>query len=178
MTVRLNNVVGRKFLYAILLLQFFVVGCKLTHPKLVYGPNLVPTPSEISLAPDIPKASGWDQAKLNSAMSFMDSAGTTSVIVVQDGELVAEWGETDKISSLHSVRKSIVSSLYGIAIEKGLIDIDLTLEELGIDDRNPPLSEQEKKARLEDLLTSRSGIYHPSIQDDNGTIPSTWLTPT
>jgi len=42
---------------------------------------------------------------------------------------------------------------------------------LGIDDENPPLSSQEKQGRLEDLLTARSGIYHPSIKDDNGLSP-------
>ena len=93
------------------------------------------------------------------------------MIVIDDGQLVAEWGYTDKRISAHSVRKSIVSAFYGIAQEKGLLDTRNTLEELGIDDQDPPLSPVERQARLVDLLTSRSGIYHDSVRDDGGGRP-------
>ena len=79
---------------------------------------------------------------------------------------MAEWGDTSLVSSVHSVRKSIVSVLYGIAIERGLIDQSLTLAELGIDDV-PPLTDQERQATLDDILASMSGIYHPSVRDDD-----------
>ncbi len=38
--------------------------------------------------------------------------------------------------------------------------------ELGVDDAKPPLSDQEKQARLVDLFTARSGIYHHSVKAD------------
>lgn len=41
-----------------------------------------------------------------------------------------------------------------------------TLAELGIDDENPPLSDEEKQATLHDLLAARSGIYHNSVKAD------------
>lgn len=156
-------------LVSALLLQ---VGCKLFYPKLIRGPELTVPEQDISLARAIPKATGWDKTQLNIAMDYMDSVGTTSTIVIQDGKLVSEWGEIETISDVHSVRKSIVSALYGIAIEMGLINLNSTLEELEIDDHNPSLTKQEKQARLEDLLTSRSGIYHPSVQDDNDAYPT------
>ena len=59
--------------------------------------------------------------------------------------------------------RSIVSALYGLAVGKGLVDVNRTLAELGVDDVKPPLSDQEKQARLVDLLTSRSGIHHHSV---------------
>ncbi len=79
---------------------------------------------------------------------------------------MAEWGATDRRISGHSVRKSLVSALYGVAVGKGLVDVHRTLAELGVDDAKPPLSDQEKQARLVDLLTARSGIYHNSVKAD------------
>ena len=90
------------------------------------------------------------------------------MVVIKDGQLVAEWGTTDKSTDLHSVRKSLLSALYGIAVEKGLIDLNSTLAELGIDDQNPPLSSQEKQARVVHLLQSRSGIYHDYVNLEGG----------
>ena len=59
-----------------------------------------------------------------------------------------------------------MSALYGVAVGKGLIDVNRTLAELGVDDVNPLLSDQEKQARLVDLRTARSGIYHNPVKAD------------
>jgi len=84
-----------------------------------------------------------------------------SIMVLKDEKILFEYGPTDKIMNGHSTRKSFLSLLYGIAIQKGLIDINKTLAELGIDE-NPPLTEQEKTATIRDLLMFRSGIYLPA----------------
>jgi hypothetical protein len=42
-----------------------------------------------------------------------------------------------------------------------VIDINQSLEQLGIDDSPDPLTEDERQARVVDLLRARSGIYHP-----------------
>jgi len=36
---------------------------------------------------------------------------------------------------------------------------------LGIDDRNPALDDAERQATVEDLLTARSGVYHPAAYE-------------
>jgi hypothetical protein len=46
-------------------------------------------------------------------------------------------------------------------VEDGTIDLSLTLAALGIDDVEE-LSPKEKQATIYDLLTARSGIYHPA----------------
>lgn len=84
-----------------------------------------------------------------------------SIMVLKDEKIIYEYGPTDKIMFGASTRKSFLSLLYGIAIEKGLIDINKTLAELGIDE-NPSLTEQEKTATIRDLLMFRSGIYLPA----------------
>jgi hypothetical protein len=50
-------------------------------------------------------------------------------------------------------------------IERGTIDLDETLESLGIDDA-VGLTPAEKQAKVSDLLKSRSGIYVPAAYED------------
>src|ERR1700674_3965198 len=78
----------------------------------------------------------------------------------QGGEVVDEWGDFDQKLDSYSVRKSLLSALYGIYSSEGMIDINETLEQLGIDDSPDPLTKEEKQARIVDLLRARSGVYH------------------
>jgi len=149
-----------------------VVGARWYFADLINGPELRPVPAELSLKGEFPPPPGWSEASVADALRYADSLASSAVIVLKDGGIVAEWGATARRSSVHSVRKSLVSALYGIAADRGLIDIEQTLGNVGIDDRQPPLTEMEKSARIVDLLTARSGIYHPSIKDDNGPYPA------
>ena len=116
--------------------------------------------SENSLKFHFPLAQGWEQERLLSAIEYAHQIGSTAVIVFHQGKLVMEWGKTAKRINSHSVRKSLLSALYGIAVERKLIDLDHTLEDLEIDDVKPSLTTLEKKATVADLLKSRSGVYH------------------
>ncbi|MEN8154556.1 MAG: serine hydrolase [Acidobacteriota bacterium] len=86
---------------------------------------------------------------------------TRSIIILENEKIIYEYGPTDKIMNTHSVRKSIMGLLYGIAVEKGLIDINKTLADLEID-AYIPLTKQEKSATIRDLLMAKSGIYLPA----------------
>lgn len=90
-----------------------------------------------------------------------EPARTRSVMILRNGEVIYEYGPTDKIMNGHSTRKAFLSLLYGIAIEQGLIDINKTLDELNIDE-HIPLTDQEKSATIRDLLMYRSGIFLPA----------------
>lgn len=111
--------------------------------------------------PSLEKA-GWSKQKLAAAHQYAntDSIHTSAVMIVQGGEVVDPWGDVDKKIDCYSIRKSLISALYGIYSEEGVIDIDQTLEQLGIDDSPDPLSHGEKQARIVDLLRARSGVYH------------------
>lgn len=137
---------------------------------LVAPEPLVKSADDISLRADLPLAVGWSQEGLKTAFDYAQDLGSSSVIVLHDGSIVAEWGDTDRRISGHSVRKSLVSALYGIAVEKGVADTGQTLESMGVDD-NPTLTTEEKSARLRDLLKSRSGIYHDSVRADEDDQP-------
>ncbi|WP_170836990.1 serine hydrolase domain-containing protein [Aquimarina amphilecti] len=92
---------------------------------------------------------------------------TRAIMVMQDGKVIYEYGPTDKIMNGHSTRKAMLSLLYGIAVDKKLINLDKTLSELDIDEYIP-LTTQEKSATIRDLLMGKSSIYLPaSGEHDN-----------
>jgi CubicO group peptidase (beta-lactamase class C family) len=87
--------------------------------------------------------------------------GVAALMVVTDGRVVFEWGNTANNFQAHSMRKSLMSALYGIYVDDGVLDTSRTLEELGIDDI-VPLTSTEKRATVADLLKARSGVYIPA----------------
>jgi CubicO group peptidase (beta-lactamase class C family) len=109
-----------------------------------------------------PEKYGWSKQKLAVAQAYAnaDSIHTSAVMVVQGGEVVDQWGDTNQKIDCYSIRKSLLSALYGIYSAEGAIDINQTLEQLGIDDSPDPLTKEEKQARVVDLLRARSGVYH------------------
>lgn len=108
-----------------------------------------------------PEEAGFDPLKLDSLAIYLDKAGSSGMMVLVNGKVAFEWGETSRKHTIHSIRKAMLNSLYGIKVAEGVIDTNMTIRELGIDDIYE-LSEQEKAARIADLLRSRSGIYHPA----------------
>lgn len=108
------------------------------------------------------QAYGWDADRLQELRAFIrDSANTTGLVVVDRGRVVFDYGDVEELSYLASVRKSILAMLYGYWVENGTIDLDATLADLGVDDVGGLLP-VERQARVEDLITARSGVYHPA----------------
>ncbi|MFZ6750203.1 serine hydrolase domain-containing protein [Undibacterium sp. Ren11W] len=97
--------------------------------------------------------------QLSEARTLFQTLATSSVIAVQDGRILFSYGQTDKVSIIESARKSLLSMLYGNYVENGSIDLNKTLEEIGVDDIGGLLA-QEKQATVQDLLTARSGVFH------------------
>ncbi len=117
-----------------------------------------------------PEAAGFDAAQLDRVRQYADSVQSGALMAVYQGHVLAAWGDIERPFRAHSVRKSLVSALYGTLVEDGLIDLDATLADLDIDDTTP-LTEQERQARVRDLLAARSGVflpaaYAPSNQDE------------
>ncbi len=114
--------------------------------------------------PANPAAYGWSGPRLNEARKYADTIGPSAVVIVHRGALIAAWGDVDERHAVQSVRKSFLSALIGIAAGQKKLDLNATLAQLRIDD-NPPLTPAEKRARVVDLLTSRSGIYHSALYE-------------
>ncbi len=113
---------------------------------------------------------GWSEADLAKAQDWSRVIHSTAVMVVHHGAVVAEWGDTAKRTELASVRKSLLSALIGIAVAERKISLDSTLEQLGIDDNPPSLTESEKQATVRMLLESRSGVYHLALYETPGEV--------
>lgn len=108
-----------------------------------------------------PSEAGFANAELQSARRYADSVRSGAVMVVHRGKVVVAWGDVSRKFRLHSVRKSLVSALYGIAVSRGKIDIDASLAQVGINDRQP-LTPTERSARIRHLLSATSGVYLPA----------------
>lgn len=103
---------------------------------------------------------GWSSRLLAVVRAYTQAIGSAAVMVVYRGRQICAWGDVSRCYNCHSIRKSLLSALYGIHLEEERLSLESTLAELGIDDLAPGLSEQEKQATLRDLLQSRSGVYH------------------
>ena len=112
-----------------------------------------------------PEDHNWSSAKLNDAWLYAQAIGSGAILIVDDGVVVGQWGAIERKWPCYAIRRGFLSALYGIAVAEGQIDLQKSLDELGIDDVPPSLSAQEKQARVLDLLKSRSGIYHPAATD-------------
>lgn len=110
---------------------------------------------------------GWSSSGITEARNFADSLGAKAVMLIEDGIIVTKWGENTGLAPVFSIRKSLLNALYGIYIEKGIIDTAMTLAELGIDDKQG-LTKKEKSATIADLLTTSSGVYHPAAFEPPG----------
>jgi CubicO group peptidase (beta-lactamase class C family) len=116
-----------------------------------------------------PEAAGWLTEKLAEAKSWSQQiAPSAAVMIVQHGLVVAQWGDVAIKSNLHSIRKSLLSALIGIAVDEHKIDLGATMESLGIDDNAPSLTPTERTATVGDLLKARSGIYHAALYETPG----------
>lgn len=112
-----------------------------------------------------PREAGFSVPRLSEAQDYWRSLDSAALLVVVDGAVLVAWGDVERRFMVHSVRKSVMSAVYGRMVDAGRIDLDETLRKLGIDDRNPELSDQERGATIRDLLCARSGVYHAAAAE-------------
>lgn len=88
-----------------------------------------------------------------------EADGIDAFVMLRGEKALMQYGEVGTPMNLASARKSVLSLLFGIAADRGIIDIGETLADLGIDESGKPLTEIEKQATIKHLLQARSGIY-------------------
>ena len=104
----------------------------------------------------------YKRISINNNKHTMDTifelGGFQSIIISQNNNTIFEYGNIKyNRGFLASCRKSVLAILYGMYP----INLDKTLKELNIDDILG-LSDIEKTATIRDLLSAKSGIYHPA----------------
>ena len=109
-----------------------------------------------------PESVGFQKDKLEKVGEYAkENTGTTGLVIVVNGKIIYTYGDIKQVSYIASCRKSVMSMLYGKYVADGTIKLDETIGQLGIDDLEGLLP-QEKEATVYDLITARSGVYHPA----------------
>lgn len=115
-----------------------------------------------------PEGLGWASDGLERVRDKLSTMHTSGFMAVVGGRVLMEYGDLDTLSYLASVRKSVLAMVYGNYVRAGTIDLDETLQQLGIDDLEG-LTALEKQATVRDALTARTGIYHPASNSGDDT---------
>jgi CubicO group peptidase (beta-lactamase class C family) len=102
--------------------------------------------------------------KAQTLPQLLAGGDTSAMLVLKGGEPVFSYGNLAEPSYVASVRKSLVSMLYGPAVATGAIRLDRTLDEMKFDDKDGLLP-VERTATIRDLLTARSGVYHKAANE-------------
>lgn len=131
-------------------------------------PSEFPQDTWNSVTASAAEAAGWSSSLLTIAQAYAQAIGSAAVMIIHQGRLLASWGDIARPLNCHSIRKSLLSALYGIHLDEGRLRLESTLEELDIDDTEPRLTVQEKQATIRDLLQSRSGVYHEASYETEG----------
>jgi CubicO group peptidase (beta-lactamase class C family) len=118
-----------------------------------------------------PEAAGYSTVSLEAVEDEARRLGTTGLMVVKGGKVLLEYGDVEARGYMAAGRYSIAAMVYGKPVMDGTIDLGMTLEEMGLDDKGGLLT-REKQATIRDLLTYRSGVYHPTeFGDPEGAPP-------
>ena len=101
----------------------------------------------------------YSASRLMALRTTLQAGDTTGMLIIVGGRVLFEYGNVSETSYIASVRKSMVSMLYGKYVATGAVRLDQTLREVGIDDKGGLLP-GELDATVADLLSARSGVYH------------------
>ena len=105
-----------------------------------------------------PETLGYSTPRLEALRAWLKSLDTKAMLVAVHGYTIFEYGDLAHASKIASVRKSILSVLYGPYIARGVIDLNKTVAELGLQEAEPVLP-MEAEATVQHLITARSGVY-------------------
>lgn len=109
-----------------------------------------------------PEQAGFIPERLAKVEKFYNRRAFAGLLIVKDGAVALDWGENSRRFLVHSIRKSMLSALYGVHASD--IDLRASLMDLNIND-NDALTAEERSATVLDILTSRSGIYLPAAAE-------------
>jgi len=149
-------------LYSYLLpLLIVVVSCATPRPELEIARS--PTaalPAQWLQYTDVRQA-GFDGQALRAACERADGLQSGALMAVFRGRVILACGDVSRKFEAHSLRKSLVSGLYGTAVVRGEIDLNSTLADFAIDEMTT-LTAAERSASIRQVISARSGIYLPA----------------
>lgn len=108
-----------------------------------------------------PATFGLTRDELDEFDDFLKTQNTQSLHISVNGHEVYTYGDVTKVGYIASVRKSLLAMLYGKYVKDDTVSLSRSLEALGLDDVDGLLP-VERKATIKNLISARSGIYHPA----------------
>jgi len=142
---------------SILLITLLISACNLKSQILK-----VEAPKTLAWEYTQQSETGFDSEESAQLRNFIvNEMNTTGLVVVRHGKIIGSYGDIEELSYLASCRKSILAMIYGKYVIDGTINLELSMEDLGIDDVGGLLP-IEKKATIHHIITARSGVYHPA----------------
>lgn len=118
--------------------------------------------------PEGTDTTSWDNALLQEAEAQFNEGDSAAMMVIWQGQKIASWGEVEEPYLIQSVRKPVINMVAGQLYDEGTLKLSQTLADLEIQDYEPPLSDLNLSATVENVLTSRSGIYHSAHYEVGG----------
>ena len=151
-------------LYGYLIPLLFVALISCTPSRLSVETD-APSPTGASSGPwlqytDVGQA-GFDAQALRAVCDRADTLRSGAVMAVFRGRVILACGDVRRKFEAYSVRKSLVSGLYGTAVARREIDLDATLADFAIDE-DAPLTAAERSATIRHVISARSGVYVPA----------------
>lgn len=154
-----------------LLLRAVLLVGSILAPTVLLAQSAVFPGAEWEQAKNI-EADRFSSQRLAALTPFLESLDTSALMVVAHGRVIYQYGDVKKPSYIASCRKSVLAMLYGNYVVSGKISLTRTLREMKFDDIGGLLP-QELDATVEDVMTARSGVYHPASFSGFG--PASWI---
>jgi len=174
--MKIFNLRSRKIIFCILSVSLF--GCLAENAVCEQPRGREYWPTE-GWRTSTPESQGMDSAKLLIADGFIRDRlpDAFSLLVVKNGYLVFEkyyaWGSPEKYAVVHSVTKSVISALIGIALDKGYLhSVDQKMIEFFPEYDTDELDPRIKEITLKHILTMSAGF----MWNDRGPSMREWYT--
>jgi len=105
------------------------------------------------------------------AIGPIKERGDPTGLVIHHGYIVAEWGEPQRVDMAHSVTKSFLSSIVGIAVDRGMIHsvndtVGDSVAPIQVYNPEPPVNKSDRLA-APDLLFLFETAHNRTITWDN-----------
>lgn len=117
---------------------------------------------------------GWNEDALQPLLSFVEANKTKAFLILENGKIVVEWygNNADATSNLawNSAAKTLVSFTAGIAIEEGLLDINLPSSNYLGTGWSSLTTAQEQNITVKNHLTMTTGLDY-TVTNNNCTDP-------
>jgi hypothetical protein len=107
------------------------------------------------------ESAGYSERGLEEVETYARKVGTTGMVVLVDGRVLMEYGDVVVRGWIGGGRTAILAMLFGNPVAEGTIDLNTRLGDLGVEDVGGLLP-SERQATVDQLLTGRSGVFHPS----------------